>query len=146
MATGPMFNGIGWGTYALFAALNAVVIWPVVYFYFPETKKWSLEEVCESFPNIRQTLLISNQLDIIFALAHDQGKNPVWVSKSGDIPHAGSREAEAILGRSSHPDMSEKAAQAHRVHSRRHSHGGGVKRVISRKGEARHDENVANRV
>jgi hypothetical protein len=45
MATGPMFNNIGWGTYALFAALNGVVIWPVVYFFFPETKKYSLEEV-----------------------------------------------------------------------------------------------------
>jgi hypothetical protein len=144
MATGPMFNGIGLGTYALFAALNAVVIWPVVYFYFPETKKWSLEEVRGS--SLNHLSADQNQLDIIFALAHDQGKNPVWVSKSGDIPHAGSREAEAILGRSSNPDMSEKAAQAHRVHSRRHSHGGGVKRVISRKGEARHDENVANRV
>ena len=30
MATGPMFAGIGLGTYALFAALNGVVIWPVV--------------------------------------------------------------------------------------------------------------------
>lgn len=30
MATGPMFASIGWGTYALFAALNGVVIWPVV--------------------------------------------------------------------------------------------------------------------
>ncbi|RSH88976.1 hypothetical protein EHS25_002638 [Saitozyma podzolica] len=130
MATGPMFNGIGLGTYALFAALNAVVIWPVVYFYFPETKKWSLEEVPRHHLRPRAR----------------PGQESVWVSKSGDIPHAGSREAEAILGRSSNPDMSEKAAQAHRVHSRRHSHGGGVKRVISRKGEARHDENVANRV
>lgn len=45
MATGPMFAGIGWGTYALFAALNGVVIFPVVYIFFPETKKYSLEEV-----------------------------------------------------------------------------------------------------
>jgi hypothetical protein len=56
MATGPMFNGIGWGTYALFAALNAVVIWPVVYFYFPETKRWSLEEVGTSSSSHRPTL------------------------------------------------------------------------------------------
>ena len=45
MATGPMFANIRWGTYALFAALNGVVIFPVVYFFFPETKRYSLEDV-----------------------------------------------------------------------------------------------------
>jgi len=30
MATGPMFAGIGWGTYALFAACNGIIIFPVV--------------------------------------------------------------------------------------------------------------------
>jgi len=87
MATGPMFQGIGWGTYALFAALNGVVIWPVVYFFFPETKKYSLED-----------------LDIIFATAHEHGKNPVSVSLSGDIPEAGSAEALRVLGRSDQVD------------------------------------------
>lgn len=82
MATGPMFNSIGWGTYAFFAAMNGVIIFPVVYFFFPETKKYSLEE-----------------LDIIFAKAHTERRNPVAVSQEGDIPPAGSREAEQILGR-----------------------------------------------
>ncbi|ORX35673.1 general substrate transporter [Kockovaella imperatae] len=91
MATGPMFAGIGWGTYALFAALNGVVIWPVVYMFFPETKKYSLEE-----------------LDIIFAIAHEEGKSPVAVSLSGNIPEAGSQEAEAILGRSNQSKPNEK--------------------------------------
>ena len=45
MATGPMFANIGLGTYALFAALNGAVIFPVVYLFFPETKKYSLEDV-----------------------------------------------------------------------------------------------------
>lgn len=45
MVTGPMFASIGWGTYVFFAALNFVLIFPVVYFYFPETKGKSLEEV-----------------------------------------------------------------------------------------------------
>lgn len=35
MATGPMFANIGWGTYAFFAAINAVVILPSVYLFFP---------------------------------------------------------------------------------------------------------------
>lgn len=174
MATGPMFANIHWGTYALFAALNGVVIFPTVYLFFPETKRYSLEDVsglllslitsllsaallpilplhhphaspdllhapCQTIssktdlragdvsnfgamlaettgytsksqldeertdccrtewfgPNVQLTI----QLDIIFALAHDEGKNPVWVSKSGQIPEAGSPEAEAILGR-----------------------------------------------
>lgn len=82
MATGPMFDKIGWGTYAVFAATNGLIIAPSVYLLFPETKKYSLEE-----------------LDIIFALAYGKGENPVKVSVSGDIPPAGSPEAEIILGR-----------------------------------------------
>jgi hypothetical protein len=42
----------------------------------------------------------SSQLDIIFALAHEQGKSPVKVSVEGDIPQAGSEEADRVLGRS----------------------------------------------
>ncbi|WWC66761.1 uncharacterized protein I206_100666 [Kwoniella pini CBS 10737] len=94
MATGPMFANIGWGTYALFAAINGIIICPVVWIFFPETKKYSLEEI-----------------DIIFALGHNEKKSPVWYSKRPeDIPEAGSKEAERILGREvpSHPDMSEK--------------------------------------
>jgi predicted MFS family arabinose efflux permease len=45
MVTGPMFEQITWGTYVFFAALNFVLILPVVYFFFPETKGRSLEEV-----------------------------------------------------------------------------------------------------
>jgi hypothetical protein len=66
---------------------------------------------------------IDVQLDLIFAVAHDEGKNPVTVSKSGNIPEAGSREAEMILGRQVAPALSEK--------NRRGSQGA-VKRVFSR--------------
>ncbi|WRT63908.1 uncharacterized protein IL334_000834 [Kwoniella shivajii] len=95
MATGPMFANIGWGTYALFAVVNGVIICPVVWFFFPETKKYSLEEI-----------------DIIFALGHNEKRSPVWYSqRPEEIPPAGSKEAEHILGRKgpSRPDMSEKA-------------------------------------
>ncbi|WOO81318.1 Sugar transporter STL1 [Vanrija pseudolonga] len=119
MATGPMFAGIRWGTYALFAACNILIIAPVVWIWFPETKRYSLEE-----------------LDIIFALAHQQGVNPVKISISGDIPPAGSREAEQILGRAGEP---------------RGGEGGGITRRLSRalsrdgahaKPETRHSEGV----
>ena len=75
---------------------------------------------------------------MIFALANEQGKNPVSVSLSGNIPEAGSREAEAILGRApAHPDMTEKRGRRGSV--------GGMKRILSRdkpKREVDHHENV----
>lgn len=40
-----MFESIGWGTYAFFAAMNIVIIFPTVWFLFPETKQRSLEDV-----------------------------------------------------------------------------------------------------
>jgi hypothetical protein len=40
-----------------------------------------------------------NQLDLIFAIAHNERRNPVAVSRSGDIPEAGTIEAERALGR-----------------------------------------------
>lgn len=75
---------------------------------------------------------LTPQLDIIFALAHDEGKSPVSVSKSGNIPEAGSREAEMILGRQVVPGLTS-----------RRSHG--LSRVLSgQKGkkEAQHSETV----
>ncbi|WWC58333.1 uncharacterized protein I303_100873 [Kwoniella dejecticola CBS 10117] len=100
MATGPMFANIGWGTYALFAAVNGIIICPVVWIFFPETKKYSLEEI-----------------DIIFALGHNEKKSPVWYSKRPEeIPEAGTKEAEHILGREApaRPDMSERASMGGR--------------------------------
>ncbi|TYJ51649.1 hypothetical protein B9479_007769 [Cryptococcus floricola] len=83
MSTGPMFANIGWGTYAFFAAMNGIIIFPGIYFFFPETKKYSLED-----------------LDIIFAKAYVEGRDPVKVSlRPESVPKAGSREAEEILGR-----------------------------------------------
>jgi sugar porter (SP) family MFS transporter len=39
-----MISNIGWGTYLFFAAMNALFI-PVIYFFYPETAKRSLEEI-----------------------------------------------------------------------------------------------------
>ncbi|WVO14659.1 hypothetical protein L204_102296 [Cryptococcus depauperatus] len=101
MATGPMFANIRWGTYAFFACVNAIIIFPLTYIFFPETKKFSLED-----------------LDIIFAKAYIDKQSPVKVSLNPEeIPPAGSKEAEAILGRASQPDF-----RKHRSHSRQGSH------------------------
>ena len=67
-------------SYSVFASLNAFII-PVVYFFFPETAGRSLED-----------------MDVIFALAHNEGVSPVKVSLRKDVPPAGSPEADAILG------------------------------------------------
>ncbi|EJC98736.1 general substrate transporter [Fomitiporia mediterranea MF3/22] len=80
MVTGPSFENISWGTYIVFASLNAFII-PVVYFFFPETAGRSLED-----------------MDVVFALAHNEGVSPVKVSLRKDVPRAGSREADEILG------------------------------------------------
>ncbi|KAG2126227.1 general substrate transporter [Suillus clintonianus] len=80
MVVGPAFNNISWRTYIVFAAFNAVIV-PVVYFFFPETGGRSLED-----------------LDVVFALAHNTGEDPVKVSLRKDVPLAGSREADEILG------------------------------------------------
>ncbi|KAH0839346.1 general substrate transporter [Lanmaoa asiatica] len=80
MIVGPSFNDISWRTYIVFAALNAAII-PVVYFLFPETGGRSLED-----------------LDVVFALAYNEGLDPVKVSLRRDVPLAGSPEADEILG------------------------------------------------
>lgn len=80
MVTGPSFNNISWGTYIVFAALNAFII-PVVYFFFPETAGRSLED-----------------MDVVFALAYNEGVSPVNVSLRKDVPLAGTPEADRILG------------------------------------------------
>ncbi|KAI0832570.1 general substrate transporter [Trametes gibbosa] len=82
MVTGPSFNNIKWGTYIVFAALNAFII-PVVYFFFPETAGRSLEDA---------------DMDVVFALAYNEGVSPVQVSLRKDVPLAGSAEADEILG------------------------------------------------
>ncbi|KAJ3776565.1 general substrate transporter [Lentinula raphanica] len=80
MITGPAFQNISWGTYIVFAALNAFIV-PIVYFFFPETAGRSLED-----------------MDVVFALAYLEKVSPVTVSLRKDVPSAGSPEAERILG------------------------------------------------
>ncbi|KAF5362849.1 hypothetical protein D9758_007082 [Tetrapyrgos nigripes] len=66
--------------FLVFAALNAFIV-PVVYLFFPETAGRSLED-----------------MDVVFALAHIEKVSPVAISLRKDVPLAGSKEAEIILG------------------------------------------------
>ena len=67
-------------SFPVFGALNAFLI-PVVYLFFPETAGRSLED-----------------MDVVFALAHREGVSPVRVSLRKDVPRAGSKAADEILG------------------------------------------------
>jgi hypothetical protein len=101
MVTGPSFSNISWKTYIVFAALNAAIV-PVVYFFFPETGGRSLEGeigfVWGVFFGIVLLTRSHQDLDVVFALAHNEGLDPVEVSLRKDVPLAGSREADEILG------------------------------------------------
>ena len=80
MIVGPSFQNINWGTYIVFAGLNAF-IFPVSYFFFPESKGRSLED-----------------MDIIFAVGYREGVSPVKVAARRDLPLAGTPEADEVLG------------------------------------------------
>ncbi|KAG7449357.1 general substrate transporter [Guyanagaster necrorhizus] len=80
MIVGPSFENINWGTYIVFASLNAMIV-PIVYLFFPETAGRSLED-----------------MDVIFAIAYNEKVSPVAVSLRKDIPAAGTPEADRILG------------------------------------------------
>ncbi|TVY32028.1 Sugar transporter [Lachnellula occidentalis] len=76
MATPVMIANIKWGTYAFFAAVNATFI-PVIYLFYPETRRRSLEEI-----------------DLIFAKGYLE--NISYVKASFDMPFLNDREVEAM--------------------------------------------------
>lgn len=41
---------------------------------------------------------MSSDMDVVFALAYNEGVSPVGVSLRKDVPLAGTREADEILG------------------------------------------------
>lgn len=75
MATPPMIQNIRFGTYVFFAAINALQI-PVIYFFYPETKDRSLEEI-----------------DLIFAKGHVE--NMSYVRASKELPFLSNEEIDA---------------------------------------------------
>lgn len=85
--TPPAFAGIGAYTYLIFAVTNLCIITPILYFFFPETARRSLEEI-----------------DLIFAEAYNEqqekGGNRLlghYVDHSIRRPHISGRELENAL-------------------------------------------------
>lgn len=76
MVTPVMISSIHWGTYLFFAVVNACFI-PVIYWFYPETKKRSLEEI-----------------DLIFAKGYLEKIS--YVKASFDMPFLSDREVEAM--------------------------------------------------
>ncbi|KAF4629098.1 hypothetical protein G7Y89_g9050 [Cudoniella acicularis] len=76
MVTPVMLSSISWGTYLFFAVVNAFFI-PIIYFFYPETKRRSLEEI-----------------DLIFAKGYLE--NISYVKASFDLPYLTDREVEAM--------------------------------------------------
>lgn len=76
MATPVMISNISWGTYLFFAVVNFCFI-PIIYFFYPETKKRSLEEI-----------------DIIFAKGYLE--NMSYVKASFELPYLSDREVEQM--------------------------------------------------
>lgn len=74
MVTPIMVSNIGWGTYLFFAAVNACFI-PVIYFFYPETARRSLEEI-----------------DLIFAKGHVE--NISYVKAAKELPQLQPEEIE----------------------------------------------------
>lgn len=90
------------------------------------------------------------QLDLIFAIAYNEGKNPVAVSRSGNIPEAGTIEAERALGREPNPKSihGQEGPRRRRLSNvsdnlRRAVSGGGEKNA---KSEQRFNENAEKQV
>lgn len=90
MLTPILIDAIGWGTYALFAALNASFL-PIIYFFYPETKNRSLEEI-----------------DIIFAKGYTEGISYVTASKQ--LPRLDQQQIEEYAAKYGFVQETEKAA------------------------------------
>jgi hypothetical protein len=71
-----MIANIHWGTYLFFAVVNAFFL-PIIYLFYPETKKRSLEEI-----------------DLIFAKGYLEKIS--YVQASFDMPFLSDREVEAM--------------------------------------------------
>ncbi|THZ80150.1 general substrate transporter [Aureobasidium pullulans] len=71
MITPVAFETIGYQTYIIFAVINAVIV-PCVYFFYPETRLRSLEEMDEIF---RNTTSIFNVVSVARDTPNRYGKN-----------------------------------------------------------------------
>jgi hypothetical protein len=74
MITPVMLDNIGWATYLVFAVINACFL-PCIYFFYPETKQRSLEEI-----------------DLIFAKGYLE--NMSYVRAAKELPYLNDQEVE----------------------------------------------------
>ena len=67
-------------------------------------------------------------------MGHNEKRNPVWISTEGNIPEAGSAEANQILGReSAKVDMSKEHGLQHSASRQSRQSQGGFGRTVSRR-------------
>lgn len=76
MVTPIMIAKIKWGTYLFFAAMNACFL-PVIYFFYPETARRSLEEI-----------------DLIFAKGFSE--NISYVRAAKELPYLTDEDVERV--------------------------------------------------
>lgn len=88
MITPVMISNIGWGTYLFFAIVNACFI-PIIYFFYPETKRRSLEEI-----------------DIIFAKGYCE--NMSYVRAAKELPFLADEDIDRMAKRYGLVDANEK--------------------------------------
>ncbi|EAS34518.3 sugar porter (SP) family MFS transporter [Coccidioides immitis RS] len=77
MITPVMLEGIGWGTYLFFAVVNACFL-PIIYFFYPETARRSLEEI-----------------DLIFAKGFTE--NTSYVTAAKNLPYLSEQEIREMM-------------------------------------------------
>ncbi|KAF8477286.1 general substrate transporter [Kalaharituber pfeilii] len=76
MVTPIMIDRIGWGTYLFFGVVNACFM-PIIYFFYPETRRRSLEEI-----------------DYIFAKGHEE--NISYVRAAKELPPLSGEQIEEM--------------------------------------------------
>ena len=76
MVTPIMIEKIKWGTYLFFAAMNACFL-PIIYFFYPETARRSLEEI-----------------DLIFAKGFSE--NISYVRAANELPYLSDEDIERV--------------------------------------------------
>ncbi|KAI5926489.1 general substrate transporter [Camillea tinctor] len=113
MVTPIMIANIGWGTYLFFAVVNACFL-PIIYFFYPETARRSLEEI-----------------DIIFAKGFVENKS--YVAAAKELPLLSDEEVEQEALKYGLIDTAARGA----INAAHHHHDVEVEKAMSEKsGEA----------
>jgi sugar porter (SP) family MFS transporter len=95
MITPVLITQIGWGTYLLFAVLNAL-FFPIIYFFYPETSGRSLEEIdlifAKGYIENKSYVLAAEELPLLDDTEIDQYSRELGVDM-GDEEAVSSRES-----------------------------------------------------